>query len=129
MIVTAPGLGESIGGAILFDETIYQQTAAGTPFVKILQDAGIVPGIKVDEGAKDLALHPGEKVTEGWDGLRDAWPPISNGRRFAKWRAVITIGQGIPSWGMHGGAMPTRLRAMRRCARRRVWSRLWNPKS
>ena len=100
LIVTAPRLGESIGGAILFDETIHQQTTGGTPFVKVLQDAGIIPGIKVDEGAKELALHPGEKVTEGLDGLRDRLATYSKlGARFAKWRAVITIGDGIPSWG------------------------------
>jgi fructose-bisphosphate aldolase class I len=100
LIVTAPGLGESIGGAILFDETIHQQTTGGTPFVKILQGAGIIPGIKVDEGAKDPALHPGEKVTEGLDGLRERLAAYFKlGARFAKWRAVITIGEGIPSWG------------------------------
>jgi fructose-bisphosphate aldolase class I len=100
LIVTAPGLGESIGGAILFDETIHQQTAGGTPFVKVLQEAGIIPGIKVDLGAKELALHPGEKVTEGLDGLRERLAAYFQlGARFAKWRAVITIGDGIPSWG------------------------------
>ena len=71
MIVTTPGLSEFIGGAILYDETIRQQTVNGTPFVKVLLDAGIIPGIKVDMGAKELAGHPGEKVTEGLDGLRD----------------------------------------------------------
>ena len=69
LIVTTPGLGESISGAILFDETIRQKKKDGTPFVKVLIDAGIIPGIKVDEGAKDLAGHPGEKVTEGLDGF------------------------------------------------------------
>src|ERR1035437_3857941 len=71
LIVTTPGLGESIGGAILYDETIRQKKNDGTPFVKVLIEAGIVPGIKVDTGAKELASHPGEKVTEGLDGLRD----------------------------------------------------------
>jgi fructose-bisphosphate aldolase class I len=71
LIVTTPGLGESIGGAILFDETIRQEKNDGTPFVKVLIEAGIIPGIKVDKGAKELAGHPGEKVTEGLDGLRD----------------------------------------------------------
>ncbi len=100
LIVTAPGLGDSIGGAILFDETIHQQTVGGTPFVKVLQDAGIIPGIKVDEGAKKQALHPGEEVTEGLDGLRERLATYSKlGARFAKWRAVIVIGDGIPSWG------------------------------
>jgi fructose-bisphosphate aldolase class I len=100
MIVTTPGLGESISGAILFDETIRQKTAEGVPFVQVLTAAGIIPGIKVDAGAKDLAGHPGEKVTEGLDGLRDRLAEYSQmGARFAKWRAVITVGEGIPSRG------------------------------
>ena len=98
LIVTTPGLGESISGAILYDETIRQQKKDGTPFIKVIEDAGIVPGIKVDSGAKDLAGHPGEKITEGLDGLRDRLAEYSQtGARFAKWRAVITIGDGIPS--------------------------------
>ena len=100
LIVTTPGLGESIGGAILYDETIRQQTKDGAPFVRVLVDAGIIPGIKVDTGAKELAGHPGEKVTEGLDGLRDRLQEyFQMGARFAKWRAVIAIGRGIPSWG------------------------------
>ena len=100
LIVTAPGLGECISGAILFDETIHQQKEDGTPFVKILVEAGIIPGIKVDTGAKELAGHPGEKVTEGLDGLRGRLVEYSRiGLRFAKWRAVIAIGDGIPSQG------------------------------
>jgi fructose-bisphosphate aldolase class I len=100
LIVTTPGLGESIGGAILYDETIRQQTKDGAPFVKVLVDAGIIPGIKVDTGAKEQAGHPGEKVTEGLDGLRDRLQEyFQMGARFAKWRAVIAIGRGIPSWG------------------------------
>jgi fructose-bisphosphate aldolase class I len=100
LIVTTPGLGESIGGAILYDETIRQKTEDGTPFVKILTEAGITPGIKVDTGARDLAAHPSEKVTEGLDGLRDRLDEyFQMGARFAKWRAVIAIGDGLPSWG------------------------------
>jgi len=100
LIVTTPGLGESIGGAILYDETIRQQKSDGTPFIKVLIEAGITPGIKVDTGAKELAGHPGEKVTEGLDGLRDRLQEyFQMGARFAKWRAVIAIGRGLPSWG------------------------------
>jgi fructose-bisphosphate aldolase class I len=103
MIVTAPGLGDSISGAILFDETIRQQKLDGTPFLKVLVDAGIVPGIKVDAGAKDLALHPGEKITEGLDGLRERLAEYAAmGARFAKWRAVIAIADNIPSQGCIG---------------------------
>jgi fructose-bisphosphate aldolase class I len=100
LIVTTPRLGECIGGAILFDETIRQQKRDGTPFVKVLIEAGIIPGIKVDAGAKELAGHPGEKVTEGLDGLRDRLAEyVRMGARFAKWRAVIVIGDSIPSQG------------------------------
>jgi fructose-bisphosphate aldolase class I len=98
LIVTTPGLAESISGAILYDETIRQQKKDGTPFIKVLTDAGIIPGIKVDAGAKDLAGHPGEKVTEGLDGLRERLTEyFKAGARFAKWRAVIVIGDGIPT--------------------------------
>ena len=100
MIVTTPGLGDCIGGAILYDETIRQQTRDGTPFVDVLVEAGIIPGIKVDAGAVNLAGHPGEKVTEGLDGLRERLAEyFKMGARFAKWRAVIKIGEGIPSHG------------------------------
>jgi fructose-bisphosphate aldolase class I len=100
LIVTAPGLSESISGAILYDETIRQQKRDGTPFVKVITDAGIIPGIKVDAGAKAMAGHPGEKITEGLDGLRDRLAEYSQmGARFAKWRAVIAVGAGIPSRG------------------------------
>jgi fructose-bisphosphate aldolase class I len=98
LIVTTPGLGECISGAILYDETIRQEKKDGTPFLKVLIDAGIIPGIKVDTGAKDMAAHPGEKITEGLDGLRNRLAEyFQMGARFAKWRAVIAIGDGIPS--------------------------------
>jgi fructose-bisphosphate aldolase, class I len=98
LILTTPGLGECISGMILCDETIRQQKNDGTPFVKVITDAGIIPGIKVDTGAKDMAGHPGEKITEGLDGLRDRLKEyVQMGARFAKWRAVIAIGEGIPS--------------------------------
>jgi len=84
LIVTTPGLGESIGGAILYDETLRQHKSDGTPFVKVLIAAGITPGIKVDTGAKELAGHPGEKVTEGLDGMRDRFKSISNGRALCQ---------------------------------------------
>jgi len=100
LIVTTPGLAECINGAILYDETIRQQEKDGTPFVKVLTDAGIIPGIKVDIGAKSLAGHPGEKITEGLDGLRVRLQEyLQMGARFAKWRAVIAVGDGIPSRG------------------------------
>jgi fructose-bisphosphate aldolase class I len=98
LIVTTPRLGDCISGAILFDKTIRQRTKDGTPFVKVLSDAGIVPGIKVDMGLKDLAGHPGEKITEGLDGLAIRLQEyFQMGARFAKWRAVIAIGPGLPS--------------------------------
>jgi fructose-bisphosphate aldolase, class I len=98
MIVTTPDLGECISGAILYDETIRQKKKDGTLFIKVITDAGIIPGIKVDIGAKDMAGHPGEKITEGLDGLRDRLKEYFKiGARFAKWRAVIAIGDGIPS--------------------------------
>jgi len=100
LILTTPGLGEFISGAILYDETIRQSKNDGTSFIEILTEAGIVPGIKVDTGAKDLAGHPGEKITEGLDGLRERLSEYRQmGAGFAKWRAVITIGEGIPSRG------------------------------
>ncbi len=99
MLVTAPGLSDYISGAILFDETIRQKTLDGTPFPEFLSKNGIIPGIKVDAGAKDLAGHPGEKITEGLDGLRERFAEYHKlGARFSKWRAVITIGKDIPSW-------------------------------
>jgi fructose-bisphosphate aldolase class I len=100
MIVTTPGLGEYISGVILYDETIRQTKKDGTPFVKVIADAGIIPGIKVDTGAKAMAGHPGEKITEGLDGLRERLKDyFQMGARFAKWRAVISMGDAIPSRG------------------------------
>ena len=98
LLVTTPGLGDCISGAILSDETIHQQDDHGKSFVKILEDAGIIPGIKVDMGAKDMAGFPDEKVTEGLDGLRQRLKEYKKlGARFAKWRAVILIGENIPT--------------------------------
>lgn len=98
MILTTPNLGQFISGAILYDETIRQHTKNGTPFLQLLTQEGIIPGIKVDEGAKNMALHPGEKITEGLDNLRERLSEYSQmGARFAKWRAVITIGDNIPT--------------------------------
>jgi fructose-bisphosphate aldolase class I len=98
MIVTTPHLGDCISGAILYDETIREQTLGGVPFARALEGAGIIPGIKVDAGAKALAAHPGELVTEGLDGLRERLVEYAAmGARFAKWRAVITIGVALPS--------------------------------
>ena len=100
LLIATPGLGESISGAILYDETIRQKTKEGTPFAVALSEAGIVPGIKVDLGAKELAGFPGEKITEGLDGLRERLAEYAGmGARFAKWRAVLTIGDEIPSRG------------------------------
>ncbi|MDB6062536.1 MAG: Fructose-bisphosphate aldolase [Verrucomicrobiaceae bacterium] len=98
LIVTTAGLGNCLNGAILADETIRQSARDGTPFVKSLNGARIIAGIKVDQGAKDLAAHPGEKITEGLDGLRERLAEYFQlGARFAKWRAVIVIGADIPS--------------------------------
>lgn len=98
LLITTPGAGEYISGMILFDETMRQRTRDGVPFPEALIKQGIMPGIKVDAGARDLAGHPGEKVTEGLDGLRERLVEyVQLGARFAKWRAVITIGAGIPS--------------------------------
>jgi len=98
LLFATAGLGEFISGVILFDETIRQQAADGTPLVEVLRRQGIIPGIKVDTGAKALAHFSGEKVTEGLDGLRDRLAEyIRLGARFTKWRAVITIGTDIPT--------------------------------
>jgi fructose-bisphosphate aldolase class I len=98
LLFTTAGAEDFIGGVILYDETIRQRADDGTPFAELLASKGIVPGIKVDTGAKPLALHPGETVTEGLDGLRErCLDYVELGARFAKWRAVITIGEGIPT--------------------------------
>jgi fructose-bisphosphate aldolase class I len=100
LLFTTDGLGEFISGVILFDETIRQRSAGGTAFSDVLRAQGVIPGIKVDKGAKQLAGFDGEKVTEGLDGLRDRLPEyVALGARFTKWRAVITIGDGMPSAG------------------------------
>jgi fructose-bisphosphate aldolase class I len=106
MLFTTPGMEDYIGGVILYDETIRQRAEDGTPFPELLADKGTIPGIKVDTGAQNLAGFPGEKVTEGLDGLRARLEEyVSLGARFAKWRAVITIGDGIPSDGcIHANA-------------------------
>lgn len=98
MLLTTPGLGEHISGAILYDETLRQKTRDGVPFATVMAKAGIIPGIKVDKGPQSLAGFPGELITEGLDGLRDRLKEYARlGARFAKWRAVITIGDDIPS--------------------------------
>src|SRR2546429_8864358 len=98
LLFTTEGAEEFISGVILFDETIRQSSLDGTPFPKLLESRGVIPGIKVDKGAKPLALAEGETVTEGLDGLRGRLEEYRGlGARFAKWRAVITIGRGIPS--------------------------------
>jgi fructose-bisphosphate aldolase, class I len=98
MLFTTPGLEEFVSGVILYDETLRQSSSDGTPFAELLAGKGIIPGIKVDMGAKDLAGATGEKVTEGLDGLRERLEEYRGlGARFAKWRAVITIGDGIPT--------------------------------
>ena len=97
LLFSTPGAGQHISGVILFDETIRQNAADGTPLVEIIQDAGMIPGIKVDKGAKPLAGHPDETVTEGLDGLRERLEEYAGlGARFTKWRAVYRIGETIP---------------------------------
>ena len=98
LLLGTPDLGTYISGAILYDETIRQATGDGIPFPQLMQQQGIIPGIKVDTGAKTLAGHAEEKITEGLDGLRERLAEYINfGARFCKWRAVITIGNGLPS--------------------------------
>ena len=98
MLLTTPHLGEYISGVILYDETIRQKASDGTPFAEVLRRNGILTGIKVDLGAKDLALCPGEKITEGLDGLRERFADYAElGARFSKWRAVIHISETSPT--------------------------------
>lgn len=98
LLLTVPNVSDYLSGAILFDETIRQKTRDGVPFAKYMAEHGMIPGIKVDKGTHPLAGFPGEVVTEGLDGLRERLQEYSRlGARFAKWRAVIHIGQDIPS--------------------------------
>lgn len=98
MLFTSPEIQEYISGVILFDETVRTNASNGNNFARLLADRGIIPGIKVDKGTVNLANFPGEKITEGLDGLRDRLVEYKNfGARFAKWRAVMTIGEGIPT--------------------------------
>ena len=99
MLFRSEGMKSAISGVILYDETIRQKAKDGTPLVELIKAAGAVPGIKVDQGAKDLALSPGEKITEGLDGLRERLKDYhALGARFAKWRAVIDVGPAMPTW-------------------------------
>ena len=114
LLFTTPGMEDSIGGVIMYDETLRQSADDGTPFAELLASKGVVPGIKVDTGAQDLAGFPGEKVTEGLDGLRGRLEEYyALGARFAKWRAVITIGDGIPT----GACLHANAHALARYAR------------
>ena len=114
MLFSSKGLGQYISGVILYDETLRQKAANGTPFVEFLAKNGILPGIKVDTGAKDLALCPGETVTEGLDNLAKRCAEyVKLGAKFAKWRAVINIGNGHTQLDLHRRQRP-RARALRR---------------
>jgi len=98
LLFTTPGIEKYISGVILFDETIRQNAKDGTSFTSLLEGKGITPGIKVDKGTVDLPGFPGEKITEGLDGLRERLAEYRElGARFTKWRAVIAIGEGIPT--------------------------------
>jgi len=100
MLFTTEGIGEFLSGVILFDETIRQETSDGTPMPEVLKNAGVMPGIKVDKSTVDLPLSNGEKFTQGLDGLGERLAEYRElGARFTKWRAVITIGEGIPTEG------------------------------
>src|SRR5688572_9256880 len=98
MLLSTPGLNAFISGVILYDETLRQKTSGGLPFVELLTRHGMIPGIKVDKGAKPLAGFPDEKITEGLDGLRERLVEYAAlGARFTKWRAVLTIGPHVPT--------------------------------
>ncbi len=129
MLFATPGVAQWISGVILYDETIRQNTQAGVPFPAYLARLGIIPGIKVDTGAKPLAGFAGETITEGLDGLRERLAEYYGlGARFAKWRAVIDIGTGIPTRVCRSRPMRTRWRATPRCARNRTSCRSSNRK-
>ena len=131
LLVTTPGLGEYIGGAILFEETLHQTTRDGTPLVQWLTAAGIIPGIKVDKGTVDLAAHPAERVTEGLDGLRERlaghaamrpWERVlRNGVRFSVWVKACPRRPALRPMPMHWRAMPS-------CARKPGWCPSSSPK-
>ena len=111
MLLATPGLGEHISGAILYDETLRQATKDGVPFAKLMQQNGIIPGIKVDKGTHPLAGFPGEVVTEGLDGLRDRLKEYYGlGARFAKWRAVT-----MSAWRWATRSIPTAVRRTSPC--------------
>jgi fructose-bisphosphate aldolase class I len=113
LLFTTPGIGSWISGVILYDETLRQESLSGVPFPEYLKSLGIIPGIKVDMGAKALAAFPNETITEGLDGLRERLIEYyALGARFAKWRAVIDIGAGIPT----RGAIETNAHALARYA-------------
>jgi fructose-bisphosphate aldolase class I len=104
MLFTAPGAAAFISGVIMHDETIRQKSSGGTPLIEVLSGLGIAAGIKVDTGARPLAGSSGERITEGLDGLRERLAEYRGmGARFAKWRAVIRIGAGLPSWACTSG--------------------------
>jgi fructose-bisphosphate aldolase, class I len=117
LILTTPNFSDYISGAILFDETIHQATSSGVPFPQLMKEIGIIPGIKLDAGAKPLAGHPGEKVTEGLDGLRERIAQYYEmGARFAKWRAVIAIGDSDNKSTPSRGCIETNAHALARYA-------------
>ena len=129
LLFTTDGLGEFVSGVILFDETIRQSTADGTPFSEVLTAQGIFPGIKVDKGPVALAGFDGEKITEGLDGLRERLAEYAAlGAKFTKWRAVITIGDGHPDGWLHRLPTPRRSPASLRCRRRPGSSRSSSPR-